>query len=416
MLEWTTEQVWAYIHDHAVPYNRLHDRGYTSIGCAPCTRAISPGEDARAGRWWWEMDAVKECGLHFDPTTGRWQRAEHQHRPPSARPTPSTETDQSGRAAREPLTAVTTNHEGKTMRVLILGGDGFCGWPTALHLSAQGHEVAIVDNLSRRKIDIELEVSSLTPIRPWVSGCGPGRRCPARTSRSTTSTWRSTTSGCSTCSRTGKPERARPLRRAAGRAVLDEEQPAQALHRQQQPQRHQQRAGGGRGERPRHPRGPPRHDGRLRLRHRGHEDPRGLPRRSRSTPARATGRPGDPLPRQPGQHLPPDQDPGPAAVRLLQQERPRPGHRPAPGHRLGHADQGDQARRAADQPLRLRRRLRHGPQPIPDAGGDRLPADRARHRRPDARVHPHPGHGEVHPAGPGEPARARATGSTSSTR
>jgi nucleoside-diphosphate-sugar epimerase len=56
--------------------------------------------------------------------------------------------------------------KGNTMRVLILGGDGFCGWPTALHLSAQGHEVAIVDNLSRRKIDVELEVSSLTPIRP----------------------------------------------------------------------------------------------------------------------------------------------------------------------------------------------------------------------------------------------------------
>lgn len=52
------------------------------------------------------------------------------------------------------------------MRVLILGGDGFCGWPTALHLSNLGHEVAIVDNLSRRKIDIELECGSLTPIRP----------------------------------------------------------------------------------------------------------------------------------------------------------------------------------------------------------------------------------------------------------
>ena len=52
------------------------------------------------------------------------------------------------------------------MKVLILGGDGFCGWPTALHLSSQGHEVAIVDNLSRRKIDIELEANSLTPIRP----------------------------------------------------------------------------------------------------------------------------------------------------------------------------------------------------------------------------------------------------------
>ena len=52
------------------------------------------------------------------------------------------------------------------MRILVLGGDGFCGWPTSLHLSAQGHDVAIVDNLSRRNIDIELEVESLTPIRP----------------------------------------------------------------------------------------------------------------------------------------------------------------------------------------------------------------------------------------------------------
>ena len=52
------------------------------------------------------------------------------------------------------------------MRILILGGDGFCGWPTALHLSANGHDVAIVDNLSRREIDIELEVDSLTPIKP----------------------------------------------------------------------------------------------------------------------------------------------------------------------------------------------------------------------------------------------------------
>src|SRR3546814_7468448 len=58
------------------------------------------------------------------------------------------------------------NDEGKAMRVLILGGDGFCGWPTALHLSEQGYDVAIVDNLSRRNIDNELEVSSLTPIRP----------------------------------------------------------------------------------------------------------------------------------------------------------------------------------------------------------------------------------------------------------
>ncbi len=165
MLEWTSEQVWAYIHDHAVPYNRLHDRGYTSIGCAPCTRAVGPGEDSRAGRWWWEMDTVKECGLHLDPATGRLQRASTATGNGS-QPSSSTETEESGLAARERLDAAGPDHEGKKMRVLILGGDGFCGWPTALHLSAQGHEVAIVDNLSRRKIDIELEVSSLTPIRP----------------------------------------------------------------------------------------------------------------------------------------------------------------------------------------------------------------------------------------------------------
>jgi thioredoxin-dependent adenylylsulfate APS reductase len=170
MLEWSSEQVWAYIHDHAVPYNRLHDRGYTSIGCAPCTRAVGPGEDSRAGRWWWEMDTVKECGLHLDPTTGRLQRASTEPASTStdngSAPSSTTETEHSGLAARKTLVAAGPDHEGKKMRVLILGGDGFCGWPTALHLSAQGHEVAIVDNLSRRKIDIELEVSSLTPIKP----------------------------------------------------------------------------------------------------------------------------------------------------------------------------------------------------------------------------------------------------------
>jgi phosphoadenosine phosphosulfate reductase len=64
LADWTTEQVWAYIHAHDVPYNALHDRGYASIGCAPCTRAITVGEDIRAGRWWWEDPESKECGLH----------------------------------------------------------------------------------------------------------------------------------------------------------------------------------------------------------------------------------------------------------------------------------------------------------------------------------------------------------------
>jgi phosphoadenosine phosphosulfate reductase len=68
LLDWSEEQVWAYIRQHNVPYNPLHDRGFVSIGCAPCTRAIKPGEDFRAGRWWWEDDSKKECGLHVKAT------------------------------------------------------------------------------------------------------------------------------------------------------------------------------------------------------------------------------------------------------------------------------------------------------------------------------------------------------------
>jgi phosphoadenosine phosphosulfate reductase len=64
LLDWTEEQVWAYIRARKLPYNSLHDKGYPSIGCAPCTRAILPGEDNRAGRWWWEQPEQRECGLH----------------------------------------------------------------------------------------------------------------------------------------------------------------------------------------------------------------------------------------------------------------------------------------------------------------------------------------------------------------
>jgi len=64
LAEWTWGDVWHYIRLHAVPYNPLHDQFYPSIGCAPCTRAIALGEDFRAGRWWWEDENAKECGLH----------------------------------------------------------------------------------------------------------------------------------------------------------------------------------------------------------------------------------------------------------------------------------------------------------------------------------------------------------------
>lgn len=67
LIRWSYQEMLDYIHQHNVPYNPLHDKGFISIGCAPCTRAVEPGEDARAGRWWWET-SHKECGLHGDRT------------------------------------------------------------------------------------------------------------------------------------------------------------------------------------------------------------------------------------------------------------------------------------------------------------------------------------------------------------
>ncbi|MCF8151054.1 MAG: phosphoadenylyl-sulfate reductase [Burkholderiaceae bacterium] len=67
LTDWSEAEVWYYLRTNRVPYNALHDRNYPSIGCAPCTRAIQPGEDVRAGRWWWENADTKECGLHRRP-------------------------------------------------------------------------------------------------------------------------------------------------------------------------------------------------------------------------------------------------------------------------------------------------------------------------------------------------------------
>lgn len=64
LARWSERDVWDYIHAHEVPYNPLHDEGFPSIGCQPCTRAVKPWEDVRAGRWWWEQPQSKECGLH----------------------------------------------------------------------------------------------------------------------------------------------------------------------------------------------------------------------------------------------------------------------------------------------------------------------------------------------------------------
>ncbi|WP_309496495.1 phosphoadenylyl-sulfate reductase [Sulfurovum sp.] len=64
LIDWSEEDVWNYIKENNVPYNKLHDQGFPSIGCAPCTRAVKDGEDIRSGRWWWEHPEHKECGLH----------------------------------------------------------------------------------------------------------------------------------------------------------------------------------------------------------------------------------------------------------------------------------------------------------------------------------------------------------------
>jgi phosphoadenosine phosphosulfate reductase len=77
LAEWTKDEVWDYVRENDVPYHPLYDRGFTSIGCAPCTRAIEPGENDRAGRWWWETNAPKECGIHCSIETGGFEHELH---------------------------------------------------------------------------------------------------------------------------------------------------------------------------------------------------------------------------------------------------------------------------------------------------------------------------------------------------
>jgi phosphoadenosine phosphosulfate reductase len=74
LADWTDRDVWDYVRRNDVPYNALYDQGYQSIGCAPCTRAVVAGEDARSGRWWWETDAPKECGMHCSIESGSLER------------------------------------------------------------------------------------------------------------------------------------------------------------------------------------------------------------------------------------------------------------------------------------------------------------------------------------------------------
>jgi phosphoadenosine phosphosulfate reductase len=77
LAEWTEEEVWDYVRERDVPTHSLYERGFTSIGCAPCTRPTAPGEPARAGRWWWETNAPKECGIHCAVETGGFEHELH---------------------------------------------------------------------------------------------------------------------------------------------------------------------------------------------------------------------------------------------------------------------------------------------------------------------------------------------------
>jgi phosphoadenosine phosphosulfate reductase len=86
LFDWTRDQVVAFVREHGIPYNALHDQGFVSIGCAPCTRAVAPGEPERAGRWWWERQQHKECGLHrprhsHAATVGQSEAGSHQSEP-----------------------------------------------------------------------------------------------------------------------------------------------------------------------------------------------------------------------------------------------------------------------------------------------------------------------------------------------
>ncbi len=74
LADWTHDEVWGYLDAHDVPRHPLYEKGYTSLGCAPCTRPVGPDEDPRAGRWWWEKDAPKECGMHCSIETGGLER------------------------------------------------------------------------------------------------------------------------------------------------------------------------------------------------------------------------------------------------------------------------------------------------------------------------------------------------------
>ena len=296
------------------------------------------------------------------------------------------------------------------MKVLVLGGDGFCGWPTSLHLSDKGHDVIVVDNLSRREIDIELEVESLTPIRPMGERIRTWKELRARTSASSTSTSPRSTNASSSCCATKAPD-----------AIVHFGEQRAAPYSMRNPTTKRYTVDNNvRGT----------HNVLVAIVESGldialvHLGTMGVYGYGWSGSA--------PIPE------------GYLTVKVptpdgeIEREILHPANPGSVYHMTKTLDQllfafyakNDQlritdlhqgivwgtqtpqtaTRRATDQPLRLRRRLRHRPEPLLDAGGHRSPADRARHGRSDPRLHPHPRHGALHPDRVGEPAGARRSG------
>ncbi len=285
------------------------------------------------------------------------------------------------------------------MQILVLGGDGYLGWPTALHLSALGHEVAVNDNFARRQYDEEMGVESLVPIATLEERVAAWAEVGGKTIKS----YVGDLCDAGVRARDGRrfpPRDDRPLRRAARGAVLDDRSGALRLHADQQHRRQPQRDVRDRRHRPRHPSRQARDDGRVRHaqhRHRGGvargraqraQGPRAVPEAARLLLPPLEG------PRQP-QHR----------VRLPDLGAAR--HRPQPGGRVRRRHRADQARPAAGHALRLRRRVRHGAEPDGYPGGARPPADGLRQRLADARPDQHRRHRRMHSARLGESRGAR---------
>ncbi len=226
------------------------------------------------------------------------------------------------------------------MKIAILGGDGFVGWPTTLHLSAQGHEIHIVDNLSRRWIDTELGVQSLTPMDSIQERCRIWREVSGAIDPFPPSRSRRRLRAAEGLARRGTPRRHRPSGRAARRALFNEIRPPQGLHGPEQHDRHPQPPGRDGGDRDRRPPRASRNDGRLRLFRGRRADPGGL---SRHRDRHAVGQEGagDPVSHPARLGLSHDQVARSDPLPVLRPERRPQDHRPASGDRLGHPHRGD---------------------------------------------------------------------------